>query len=305
MRWSGTRILTVSLAAVLALSGCGATGGDGDASTEPTRIASIGLGDVDTLLALGITPVAVAPWSPDSVGAVGEWAQPLLGAATPTLIRDTGTDLSGAAIEAIAATRPDLIMAVNSGYDDGVYDKLEEIAPVVRRPAGFKPWTVPWQDQVTAIAAGVDRPADGAKLISETLAEIEATRAKYPQFAGRSAAVVLPKSDGSLYAYTADDGRGQVLDMLGFEIPPKVAELAGTNFYALIPSENLQVLDVNTMVYLDYGVQVGESAAFDALPAVRENRLVKVNRSLGNAMSMPNPLTLRWVMQVLPPMLPR
>lgn len=35
-----------------------AAGGD----TKNTSVAALGLGDADTLLSLGITPVAVAPW---------------------------------------------------------------------------------------------------------------------------------------------------------------------------------------------------------------------------------------------------
>lgn len=48
--------------------------GDGDETAQATdaaseqRVASLGLGDADTLLALGITPVTVAPWGAEGDG---------------------------------------------------------------------------------------------------------------------------------------------------------------------------------------------------------------------------------------------
>ena len=58
--------VAVLSAGAVALGGCSRGEGDEtakatDASSEQ-RVASLGLGDADTLLALGITPVTVAPW---------------------------------------------------------------------------------------------------------------------------------------------------------------------------------------------------------------------------------------------------
>lgn len=61
-------IKAAALAAVTALALTGCSRGDGGAGTDAgakgegvERIAAVGLGDADTLLALGIEPVLVAP----------------------------------------------------------------------------------------------------------------------------------------------------------------------------------------------------------------------------------------------------
>lgn len=298
------RVLAIAVAAltVIGLAGCGSD--DSTDSGDGLRVAAIGFGDVDTLLKLGVQPVAVAPWSKDATEVVGEWSKPLL-TSDPILIQGSGSELSTEAIEKIASSRPDVIVAVNTGYDDATYKKLEAIARVVRRPAGFEAWGVPWQDQVKAIAAGVDKTSEGTALISATQASLAKVTQDRPELAKSTGVVVLPKADGSLYAYSSSDGRGQTMKMLGIPPLPRVTELAGADFYTLISAENLSMLgDVDLMVYLDYGVDVSNSAAFDALPVARDNRVVKVDKNLGQAMSMPNPVTLEWVAANLVPMLP-
>ncbi|ALG86167.1 ABC transporter substrate-binding protein [Gordonia phthalatica] len=301
----GIRLLSV-LAAAIAVVGLAACSSDGstDSGTD-LRVAAIGFGDVDTLLSLGIQPVAVAPWSKDATQVVGEWSKPLL-SSDPALISGNGSELSSEAVEKIAASRPDIIVAVNTGYDDATYKKLAAIAKtVVKRPAGYEAWTVPWEEQVKAIAMGVNKADEGDALITKTKAELAKAAESRPDLAYYGNAVVLPKADGSLYAYASSDGRGQTMNAIGAPILPRIDELAGKAFYTEVSTENLAILgDVGTMVYLDYGTKVTNDAAFRALKVVRDKHVVTVDRSLGEAMSMPNPVTLKWVADKLLPQLP-
>lgn len=300
------RLLALAVAAVAAvgLTACGTE--NSDDSTGSLRVASIGFGDVDTLLSLGIQPVAVAPWSKDATDVVGEWSKPLL-KSKPQQISGNGSELSSEAIEKIAASRPDVIVAVNTGYDDATYKKLEAITKkVIKRPAGYEPWTVPWKEQVKAIAIGVDKADEGEALVDETEAHLQKVAESRPDLAYYGNAVVLPKDDGSLYAYSSSDGRGQTMMAIGAPILPRIDELAGKAFYAEVSAENLAILgDVGTMVYLDYGIEVTNDAAFRALKVVRDKHVVTVDKSLGEAMSMPNPVTLKWVADRLVPKLPK
>lgn len=75
-------------------------------------------------------------------------------------------------------------------------------------------------------------------------------------------------------------------------------------FFAEIPAERVNVLDLDALVYLDYGTKVAEDTAFRSLAVSRENRVTTIDRTIGNAMSMPNPVTIEWVLQQLPPRLP-
>jgi len=82
------------MATALVLSGCarGSADNPDDSAGDEQRIAALGLGDADTLLALGITPVAVAPWGAKGdthPSGVGPWARDKLGDAEPATIYDT------------------------------------------------------------------------------------------------------------------------------------------------------------------------------------------------------------------------
>ncbi|GAB3130097.1 iron-siderophore ABC transporter substrate-binding protein [Tsukamurella serpentis] len=295
-------LLAVTLTACSS-SGDGSSSADGSSQT-PKRVAALGLGDVDTLLALGIEPVLVAPWAKDAVEPVGEWAKPLL-KSKPQMVLGTSTEVDTKALEKLAATKPDVIVAVNSGFNDATYQRLEAIAPVVRRPAKFEAWSVPWEEQVRAISAGVSKAAEGDALIAKTNETINRTKAQYPQFQGRTGASILPKSDGGFYVYSTGDGRGQVLQLLGFTLPESVSKLIPAGkFFAEISAENLSVLDLDMLVYLDYGTKVSEDTAFRSLKVSRDKRVATIDQNLGNAMSMPNPVTLEWVLKTLPPKLP-
>ncbi|TWS21226.1 ABC transporter substrate-binding protein [Tsukamurella asaccharolytica] len=298
-------ILAVLLSLTLAACGSGSDSSSTSGAPDAPRVASLGLGDVDTLLALGVVPVIVAPWAQDATEPVGVWAKPLLQGKNPQMLLGTGSELDTEAIETVAASKPDVIVAVNSGFDDATYSRLEAIAPVIRRPARFTAWGVPWEDQVRAIAGGVGRAAQGDALITTTQETIRRTQEQHPQYRGKTAATVLPKSDGGFYAYATGDGRGQVLTMLGFTLPESVSSLIPAGkFFAEIPAERVDVLNLDALVYLDYGRKVDEDTAFRSLAVSREHRVTTIDRSLGNAMSMPNPVTIEWVLQQLPPRLP-
>lgn len=303
---AGAVVLITLLTA--ALAACGSSSDPAPSSAQPAsakRVASLGLGDVDTLLALGVVPVLVAPWAQDATEPVGEWAKPLLQGQNPAMVLGTGNGVDGKALETIAAAKPDVIVAVNSGFDDATFERLKSIAPVIRRPAEFAAWGVPWETQVRTIAAGIGLDAQGDALISKTNDTIARTKAEHPQYRGKTAATVLPKSDGGFYVYSTTDGRGQVLTMLGFTLPATITRLIPAGkFYGDISAENLSVLDLDTLVYLDYGTKQNEDTAFRALGVNRDNRVARIDRTLGNAMSMPNPVTIEWVLKTLPPKLP-
>ena len=175
------RLVSTVLAIVLtfSLAACGSDSGrssSDDAPAGPQRVASLGLGDVDTLLALGVVPVLVAPWAQDAKEPVGEWSKPLLQGKNPQMLLGTGTNLDTKAIETLAAAKPDVIVAVNSGFDDATFTRLEAIAPVVRRPAQFAAWGVPWQDQVRAIAGGIGGVSSNTSFVESTSGVAEGAR---------------------------------------------------------------------------------------------------------------------------------
>ena len=203
--------VAVLSAGAVALGGCSRGEGDEtakatDASSEQ-RVASLGLGDADTLLALGITPVAVAPWGAEGDGdpsGVGPWADKLLGDAKPEVIYNTATGFTADTFEQITAADPTQIIAVNQAVDAHTKESLEDIAPTTVKPDGYEDWQVPWEKQVETIADAVGKEDEGDKLIDDTEKAFEEFRREHTELQDKSAAIVMPY-DGKIGLYTEED----------------------------------------------------------------------------------------------------
>ncbi len=284
--------------------------GSTEVPPNPQRVVALGLGDIDTILALGVTPITVSPWGSGSIvneAGVGPWAEDALGDARPTVI-DTGSDGVGSAIvEQVAAAQPDLIIAVNNVVDRNAYEQLSQIAPTVVRPADYADWSVPWEVSTQMIGDAIGKGEQATKLIAQTTDLFTQARAQNPEFSTRTGAVMLMNATGGYYVYGPGDGRGQTLASLGFTLPVDVESLiADGKFYADISAENAELLNVDTLVVLDYDDAQAKLAAdplFQALDVVRDGRVVYVDQPLGSAMSMPNALSIPFALDQLVPQL--
>ena len=131
---------------------------------EAQNIVTIGWGNLDVPLALGIAPVGV---SKCTYGATDEnglfsWtneAFAALGVDEPNVFDDT----DGLDFEAINNAEPDLILGVYSGLSEEEYEQLSEIAPTV--PYTKEAWVTTWQDMTreNGIALGKEEEAEAAK----------------------------------------------------------------------------------------------------------------------------------------------
>lgn len=295
-------VLAIVSAAAIALTGCSRGSGEdsaGAGSAEEVRVASLGLGDADTVLALGITPVAVAPWGAQGDGdpsGVGPWAKELLGDAQPEVIYNTASGFTADVLEQVTASDPTQIIAVNQAVDQEAQKSLEEIAPLTMKPEGFEDWQVPWEEQVKTIASAVEKEEEGDKLIDKAQGAFDEFKESHPELNGKRAAIVMPY-DGKLGLYTSDDGRGQFIEDLGFEIPQEL-EGDGSSFFVDYAPENYsQLNNVEYLFVLDYNGAVDElkkDSTFQGLDVVKDGRVRYLETDTGNAMSMPNPLTIPW-----------
>lgn len=294
--------LAALTAIALVLTGCsrgsGDDGGDGNGGGGDQRVAALGLGDTDTLLALGITPVAVAPWGAKGDGdpsGVGPWAKDELGDAQPLPIYGTGTGFTADIVEQVASTSPTQIIAVNAAVDERAHADLEKIAPVTTHPPEYTDWQVPWEVQVTTIADAVGEHDRGQELIAQSEQTLEEFRNEHPELQGKTAAVVMPYA-GKLGLYTEGDGRGDMIEKLGFTIPEELQATPEGTFYRDIAPENYRELNsLDYLFVLDYNgavEQLKNDPIFSDLDIVKQDKVVYLDEDTGNAMSMPNPLTI-------------
>lgn len=313
--------LTASLAACSSGSAAPATGDDaasqGDfpvevehalgtttIETAPERVASIGWGNQDAALALGVAPVGVddQTWSMDGSDSLGlyEWttdAYAELGAEEPVIFSTS----DGIDFEAIADTQPDVILAAYSGPTEEEYATLTEIAPTVSYPG--VPWYTPWRDSILTNAKGLGLEAEGEALVADLDQQIAEATAD-SEFEGKTAAFLfLNAADLSTTSvYAVGDSRAAFLTDLGFEVPEAAEEAADAGtFYADISAENVDKLaDVDVIV--SYGGDellpaLQADPLWSTLPAVANGAVVTVGAGddLSGAVS-PTALSIPWML---------
>jgi iron complex transport system substrate-binding protein len=269
---------------------------------QPTRVTTIGWGNQDVALALGIAPVGVddQTWSMDGSDGLGvyEWttdAYTALGADEPVVFSTAdGTDF-----ESIADTQPDVILAGYSGVTEEDYATLSEIAPTVAYPDAA--WLTPWRDVILTDSAALGLADEGQELVDSLQTQITDATAD-SAFAGKKAAFFyMSAADlSTISIYGKGDSRTAFLADLGFDLP----ELAGDvdTFYQDISAENAdQLADIDVIVSYGDGDELLKALQADplwsTLKAVQNGAVVSVGS--GDALSgavTPTALSIPWML---------
>ncbi len=255
-------------------------------------------------LALGIVPVGMARanFGDDDGDGILPWVDARLGelkAEKPVLF-DEG---DGIDFEAVAATRPDVILAAYSGLSQADYDTLSDIAPVIAYPQA--PWSTDWRETIRLNSAGLGMAAEGEGLVASIEAEIALTLHGHPELKGKSAMFITHLSSWDLSVvnfYTTNDTRVRFFGDLGLMSPKSVVQASQPGrFSGSVSAEQIDAFDD-----VDILVTYGDGMLFDALkanalmrhmPAVaRESIVMLGNNAVGNAAN-PTPLSIRWVLK--------
>jgi iron complex transport system substrate-binding protein len=272
---------------------------------EPERVATVAWANHEVPLALGVVPVgmAAANFGDDDGDGLLPWVSERLeelDAEVPVLFDET----DGIDFEAVADTRPDVILAGYSGLTQEDYDTLSEIAPVVAYPEG--PWATPWREVIEVNAAGMGMAEEGAELVASIEQDIADTVAEHPQLEGMSTMFLTHVDTTDLSEvsfYTKYDTRSAFFEDLGLTTPASVAT-ASTDpeqFSGTVSAEQVDVFDD-----VDVIVTYGDQALVDALnadpllskvPAVQQGAIVLLpDTPLGTAAN-PTPLAIPWVLE--------
>ena len=331
------RLLAGVVAGALAFAACGSSGddesaasssepepgtgtpGDGDAfpvtlehkygettvESEPERVVTVGLTDQDALLALGIVPVATTEWFGEHPGSIFPWAQDELEALDGETPESLGNS-DAVNHEAVAAQRPDLILALYAGLTQEDYDKLSAIAPTVAQPGEHIDYGIPWDQLTRTVGQAVGQADEAEELIDGIDAAFEEAVADHPGLEGASGLVATPYE--GIFVYGPTDPRGQLMTRLGFELPEDLAETTGDEFGGNLSEENAEMLDVDAIVWLDAQDVEGPLggplyASFDVHTEAREVFLDSFADPLGAATSYVSVLSLPFMLDGLVPKL--
>ncbi len=265
----------------------------------PDRVASVDYNGADNLLAMGIQPVAIRYWYGDSDNGLWPWAEPLL-SSDPQILRG---DLN---FEQVAASEPDVILAIWSGITASEYEQLSKIAPVVAVPDGVGDYALPW-DELALIAGAAAGKLDEAKALVEDLrTDMAAMAARNPDWQGKTASVAYYWNDAP-GVYAGDDIRPLVLSNLGLRTPDAVNAATSDGEFALTFSEEgLEIVDADVLIWVTDGSQeqrdkIESLALRPALAAFQEGREVFTDDILTSAFSHGSLLSLPFALEQLEP----
>ncbi|MGQ4273844.1 iron-siderophore ABC transporter substrate-binding protein [Terrihabitans sp. B22-R8] len=261
-----------------------------------SRVVSLGYTTHDTLLALGLPPIAVRHWYGGYPFGVWPWAQPYLGGAEPILF-------SGEVpIEKVAALAPDLIVGIGSGISHAEYDVLSRIAPVLMHERDHTTYGTSWEAMTRVLGRAIGRDGRAEELIRETRQTFADARARNQVWHGKTA-VAAYHTGGETGAFLGSDTRARFLADLGFEPTPQVRELSGPEgFFAPLSSEDLTPIDADVLVWISAMTQVSDLVDLpmrQTLRAHREGREVFAGPLLAGAMSHGSVLSLPFALKAL------
>ncbi|WP_168700019.1 ABC transporter substrate-binding protein [Gordonia paraffinivorans] len=263
----------------------------------PTRIAAMGVGDGDTLLALGVIPTTIAPFA-DPDQAKAPWNAELIGDTSPVVLSNVSSAF-GDEIPKALATNPDLVTAVGADPTRDQFDLLAKTAPTILRPAQYQPWRVPWDAQTIQIGTAIGQPDAARRKVEETKAFLAGVRERNPVLAGKTAVVVTAGPTGGVSVYGPGDGRAQAVAGYGLRFPPALEDVITSGFYGELPAESLDRLDAADLVIaVDWegaNDRLRANQAFSRLQVARTGRVVYLPQDVGTAMSVPTVLTIPWV----------
>jgi len=175
---------------------------------RPERVLTVGWNDQDFVTALGVVPVGTREWFED-YGDFAWVSSATGGADIPTY----GDEID---YEAIAAARPDVILAIYEEFNEKVYDKLSKIAPTVLQPEEYGVDAMPWDEQTLLIGHVLGLDEEAEELVAEVDDRVEQVVSEHPEWADQTLAVDYGPNDGGHWLVPAGDPRRALFDALGF-----------------------------------------------------------------------------------------
>lgn len=274
---------------------------------RPERIAVIGgLGDQESVLALGIAPVlgsdkVAYPWLKETrFDEVAEFVDPWA---------DTFS------IETVAAADPDLIVASTFGGLEDQFERLSAIAPVLAvGRTGEYSWD--WRELIGGVAEATDLSALAEEEIATTETAVVEAATAHPEWKGRTVSILINRGQEAGIEFVNIDGSpaAQLLTQLGFAEHPNHEKLSSFE-WGNVSLENIGLVDADALIVARHeGMGTIEEAIawlegnelYQQLGAVKAGKVAYLDPSeatgvldLAWALSYPTVLSDRWTVEEL------
>lgn len=271
-------------------------------NAPPQRVVALGVNDIDTAVALGITPVAINA-DPFALDGISPWLQGRIDSGQ-TNILPASTDLP---FDEIAALKPDLILATGQFGIDNAYAHLSEIAPTLADQKGPRADT--WQAQTLAIGEALGKTDQAKQLIADTEKQIAAIKQDNPGLAGKTFSLSYVFEPTQLITVNAtDDFAVQFFRELGLTLPSQLtAGNTDTLANGVLTPDQINLIDADLILIafdtreLEGGYKA--NANFQALSAVQKGTYLPIDLSIASGLRTPSVLSIPFTLEELRPLL--
>lgn len=276
--------------------------GETTVQSKPTRVATVAWANGEVPLALGVVPVGMAKanYGDEDGDGLLPWVKEQLdelGAKTPVLFDETDS----IDFEAVADTKPDVILAAYSGLSKSDYETLSKIAPTIAYPGVA--WGTTVEQMITMESTALGLKTEGAALIERLHDETDADVAKVPGIEGKSVmfAYIDPSDLSKVGFYTTHDTRPAFLEQIGMTTPKAVADASAKTdeFYTTISAEAADSLsDVDVIVTYGDAAMLKKLQAdplLGKIPAIERGSVALLTDDTPLAAGAnPSPLSIGW-----------
>ncbi|MGH3904626.1 MAG: ABC transporter substrate-binding protein [Pseudonocardiaceae bacterium] len=210
--------------------------GNTEIAGQPKRVVVLDTGELDSVLALGVTPVGAV--RADATSGL----QSYLADRTHD-VKTVGT-INEPDLEAIAALQPDLILS-NKVRHEAIYDRLSGIAPTVfAEKVG-----VAWKENFLLAGDALDKREDAGHILAEYEQKAKQVGQQFGDPSGRTVSMVrfIP---GSIRLYAKGSFIGTILDDAGFVRP--ASQQVDKTFVEVSP-EKISQADGDLLFFAAYG----------------------------------------------------
>lgn len=237
----------------------------------PERVVVMDTGELDSVLALGVTPVGAV--TADGTGAFQSYLAD----------RTQGVEVVGTinepSLEKIAALQPDLILSNKVRHED-IYQQLSGIAPTVfAEKVG-----VAWRENFRLAGEALGRAEQADAILADYQAKADATGARFGDPSQTTVSMVRFSGD-QIRLYGPNSFIGTVLADAGFARPEAVQQLDKT--FLEVSREQIGQADGDLLFYASYGeegstaqAEVTAGPLWQGIPAVAQGRAHQVSDDL-------------------------
>lgn len=266
---------------------------------KPERIVVLDGAEVDMLAAIGEQPVAFTadgPRTEHDLTSDFPWLEGLYtGEFDPKLINAEYK----ASAEAFAAHDPDLILGRTAFVDEKLYGQLSQIAPTFVGTEKDRATTL--DDYMKAIGTLTGKTKEASKVLADLDAEFAQARERLSGLQGKTYNDVAYRGEQFFFG-----GRSYVLNGIGME--PAGNQVVGVNAGAPVSLENIDQLAADILMigaYHDPTSQPNLEAdpRFPKLPASENGTVMFTSKQQTNAMYIPGPSSISWVLKQIVPQL--